>query len=200
MFRIRVLLLALFCTALLTGLASAQGFNWGGTCALSWNRDATVPSITNACGLQRLYVRLNDIKEVKGAEFGLSWTPHEAVAGFTFGDASFKTAAYGTCGWLARDTVVTITVEPDTSGFRYTVASAWSGLELACTSGAVAQMNINFESGCVAAPVHFTLTYCKVIDHNGRINDMAITGGATIDLLPTAQEPSSWGAIKALYR
>ena len=199
MLRVRAVLLTVCSLVLINSLACAQGFNWGGTAALSWNRDTTVPTLVGACGVPRLYVRLGNIHEVKGAEFGLTWTPREADAGFTLGSASFPTSAPGSCSYLARDTVITIITEPDTSGSRFGVAAAWSGLELACTSGSVAQMPILFDFLCATVPVHFTLTYCHVIDHNGRLNDMAITGGADLELAPTPAVPATWGTIKALY-
>lgn len=197
--RCRAVLFAVLSLVVFAATASAQGFNWGGTAALSWNRDTIVPSLASPCGVPRLYVRVSGIAEVKGAEFGITWTPSEAAAAFTLGSASFPTAAYGTCTFLARDTVITIVTEPDTSGVRFSVASAWSGLELACTSGNVAQMPILFDDGCSTTPIHFTLTYCRVIDHQSRINDMTVTGGADITFSPVATLPATWGSIKALY-
>ncbi len=196
----RILSLTALCLVAFASLAAAQGFNWGGTAHLSWNRDTTVPTLSSPCGVPRLYVRVADIHEVKGVEFGLTWTPRESDAAFTLGGASFPTAPWGSCAWLARDTVVTIVTEPDTSGWRYSVATAWSGLELACGAGAVAQLPVFFDDGCATTPIHFTLAYCRVIDHQSRVNEMTVTGGADIEILPTATAPSTWGSIKSLYR
>src|SRR5258706_1803243 len=122
---------------LLPASAAAQGFNYGGTSSLSWSRDADVHDTPPVCGITHLYVRLAKIHEVKGCEFGLTWTPTETAAGFQFLNANFPVSDYGTCTWLLRNSVVTVIAQPD-NGSSYAIAAAASGVpDTSCTTGAI---------------------------------------------------------------
>jgi hypothetical protein len=196
----RRIAILLMCGLAFATAVSAQGFNYGGQCYLSWSRDATVRNIDVACGDVFLYLKLANIHEVKGVEFGLYWVPDETSGGFVLAGVNFPTSAYGTCTYLLRGTVITVVAQPD-DGSSYAIAAAGSGIETACTFGNVAVIDWDFSpsaGGCATVPVSFMISYCKVTDHYGTQNTMEVIGSATI-LGATPTRPATWGAIKALY-
>jgi hypothetical protein len=196
----KTLFLAVSCLAISASLAFAQGQNYGGQCYLSWSRDATVRNIDGPCGDTFLYLKLANIHEIKGVEFGMVWSPNEATGGFVLAGVSFPTSPAGVCTYLLRGTVITVTVQPD-DGDSFAIAAAGSGIETACTFGNVAVMDWDFSAGggCNTVPTSFSISYCKVTDHLGVQNDMAVIGAATTGGATPVQS-KTWGGIKALYR
>lgn len=198
----KTLFLALSCLALSASLAMAQGANYGGQTYLSWSRDATVRDIPSACGDQFLYIKLANIHEIKGVEYGITWSPNEITNGGAIAAANFPTSAGTTCTYLMRGSVIAVTVTPD-DGSNFAIAAAGSGLPTsACTFGNVANIDWDFTAysvtGCNLTPVAYALTYCKVTDHNGVQNTMTIVGAATIGGATPAL-PTTWGAIKSTF-
>ncbi len=198
----KTLFVALSCLALSASLAMAQGANYGGQAYLSWSRDATVRDIPQACGDQLLFVKLSNIAEIKGCEFGIAWSPDEATNGSVIGGVNFPTSSGTVCTYLMRGAVVTVEVTPD-NGSYYAIAGAGSGLPTtACSFGNVANIDWDFSgsmTGCNLTPVAYGLSYCKVTDHLGVVNNMTIIGAATIGGA-TAAQPTTWGAIKSTFK
>lgn len=197
----KILFVALSCLALSASLAMAQGANYGGQAYLSWSRDATVRDIPSACGDQYLFVKLSNVQEIKGVEFGLSWSPDEATNGGVIAGVNFPTSAGTACTYMLTGTVVSVEVAPD-NGSYYAIAAAGSGLPKSCSFGNVANIDWDFSgtmSGCNNTPVAYGLSYCKVTDHLGVSNQMTIIGAATIGGA-TAAQPTTWGAIKSTFK
>ncbi len=200
--RICALVIPLLLT-MITGTALA-GKNVGGKALLSWNATSQVVDVAGAES-PYLYVRFTNIKEFKGAEIDLVWSPPGNQADcFTIVSTSFRTSA--DCKYLNRGTTVPIVVADEPG--HYHVAWANSDCASTCTEGAALQLLLD-NTGCATTPGCFRLTQALTIDCVNVVDEIDVSNatcsvnggdGGPLCPPPDAVESKTWGGIKALYR
>jgi hypothetical protein len=200
----RIIIIAVIASMLLVSGVAFAGRNYGGYANLTWVLSNHVRFNTLPMGTGDLYLRLENIAEIAGVEYGMDWgidgeTPY--LGCFEMIDV---TAPTGTdCRLLMRGTVVFGLKEIGVN--RVDAAFAGSGWVIQCHGGQTAKMIFDFSMCDPSATGWFCLDYCKVADHFGMIDEMTIVNGdpgwsCAYIVGPTALRPATWGSIKALYR
>ena len=187
--------------------AAHAGANTGVQAYLSWSATSQVSDIA-AAPVNNLYVRLSRTGGLTylGGEVAISWDPATNFAGTCFAHIGtvYKTSSGATCTYLNRGTATPVVVTDDISQFH--VAWTNSTASTGCTYGAIIQ--IQFETdGCIYGQGCFSLNYAATLDTAGRVdqaglaNSIVTVGGGgshTCDGY-TPAEPTTWGAVKALW-
>ena len=195
--------------ALFSSLAFA-GSNAGGTAWLSWSGNFAAPMVDLSpmpTGTMFLYVQLGNLVQLAGCEFLLYWDPPGPMFSgcYEFSVGSHPSGSGTVCSWLMRGGQVEgVNLYDDNS---WLVAFAGDECNVYCTSGNVARVLYDFSFCFADIPGIFCLQYIKVTDCNAVIDNLMVTGDATIlsgdgVVYPCeiATEPVTWGSIKALYQ
>ena len=202
---IPVLLLLLFILPLSD--PALAGRNAGGKACLTWTLNTRDYFLCywDVEGVVDLYLRLEGITEVVGVEFAMSWGKDWGSPSMGCLELIDVQAPVGTdCTFLTRGRGIFGLRD---IGETY-VEAAYAGSEWTseCTSGQTARMPFVFNL-CGSDPCGwFCLEHCKVTDHSGVIDHMAIIGGnpawscAYIGICIGRIEGATWGAIKAMYK
>jgi hypothetical protein len=189
---------------LLVSNVAIAGRNFGGYANLTWVLSNHVRFTTLPGGTADLFLRLEQISEIAGCEFGMYWGKDVGDPDFGCFELIDVTAPTGTdCKYLMRGTVV---FGMKNIQFGY-VAAAFAGSRWVsvCTGGQTARMPFDFSFCDPSDTGWFCLQYCKVTDHFGMIDVMTLINGdpgwsCAYIVGPTATQSATWGSIKALYR
>ena len=199
-----IVVIAVVLGMLLVSNVALAGRNAGGYANLTWVLSNHVRFNTLPVGTGDLYLRLENIAEIVGVEFGMDWGIDGGTPDFGCFEMVDVSAPVGTdCKLLMRGTVVFGLEDIGTN--RVDAAFAGSDWIIQCHGGQTAKMVLDFSMCDPMATGWFCLDYCKVADHFGMIDEMTIINGdpgwsCAYVVGPTALEPSTWGSIKALYR
>jgi hypothetical protein len=199
-----MVVLVLIAGMLIVSNVALAGRNDGGYANLTWVIGNHVRFNSLPAGVGTLYLRLEQISEIAGCEFGMTW-------GKDFGDPDFGcfelidvSAQAGTdCNFLMRGTIVFGMKEIGVN--RVDAAFAGSEWINACTGGQTARMPFDFSFCDLGDTGWFCLEYCKVADHFGMIDELTIIHGepgwsCAYIVSPTGTQPKTWGTIKAMYK
>jgi hypothetical protein len=198
-----VVLAIVACLILVSSVAFA-GRNYGGYANLTWVPGNHVRYADQPLAVKNLYLRLEQIHEICGCEFGMSWGKDVGTPDIGCFELIDVQAPIGTdCNFLMRGTV--IFGLKDVQMNRVDAAFAGSGWVSVCTGGQTARLPFDFSMCDPGDTGWFCLEYCKVTDHFGMIDWMTIVLGnpgwsCAYIVGPTPTEPATWGSIKALYR
>jgi hypothetical protein len=203
---------ALITVALLaTATATHAGNNAGALAYLSWSSGDHATTNTAAGAANNLFIRLERVTPMNftGAEIDLIWRPIRTAGDFgcfeKLGTFLETNTICSTSGYLNRGSTVPVTTLDDANEYHM----AWScTLPSACAQGNACRMLFETDlcatygrssEGC------FCLTYCLVTDASGSMDVLTIAGPCvTVDggsqYCATPAAPTTWGAVKGLYR
>lgn len=199
-----IVIFAIVASMLLVSNVALAGRNYGGYANLTWVLGNHVRFIELPPGYQFLYVRLEQIQEIVGCEFAMSWNRDAGPGYWDCFDLVDVSAPTGTdCYYLMRGTV--ISVIEDWSPSYIEAAFAGSDWVSVCTGGQTVRLAFSFIECDLTETGWFCLDFCKVTDHFGMIDEMTVINGnpgwsCAYIVGPTAAEPATWGSIKAMYR
>ena len=200
-----IVVLAVIACMILSSSVALAGRNAGGKANLTWVLSNHVRyMVMNPQTITNLYLRLEQIAEVVGVEYGMAWGMDVGTPYLGCYELIDVQAPVGTdCQYLMRGTVVFGL--KDIQANRVDAAFAGSDWVITCTGGQTARMPFDFSMCDALDTGWFCLEYCMVTDHFGQIDDMEIILGnpgwsCAYIVGPTATEPATWGSIKALYR
>jgi hypothetical protein len=181
------------------------GKNAGVVAGLSWNSERPTGDLPFSSSTQMLYVRFDNIREWKGAEIDLVWSPAGATGCVEHVGTNYRTGSGGSCTFLNRGTTVPI-VTDDVSGHLHV---AWANNEelTGCSGGVGLVLQFDF-SRCPSFAGCFALKSAAVLDGNNEVDvcgfsesHVTVAGGreGSCGTEPQPRKAATWGEIKATY-
>ena len=182
---------------------------------LSWDFESTVTDLdTMPTGKTGVYVKLDSLSAIFGAEIKMAWRPCCSSLWADTGCYCSEIAPYhpsaagSDCGWVMRGYQLETPVAPNECDFIFGFGS--DEANTVCTSGNLARYDFYFDTCSGDIPGRFALCSVRIDDSQGYsdfatiIGDAAILGGEGVGdpcKDPSALEKSNtWGRIKAIYR
>jgi hypothetical protein len=202
--RFLVLATCALCICTLGAVAPATshaGANASARASLSWSQAGTASvDIDRPSAVQSLYVRFTGLRQFKGAEIDVVWSPADKGAGCAaIAGSLFRTS--GDCSFINRGTSLPIVVT-DLAG-RYRVAWANTTTNTDCADGVGVVLQFQFDA-CAAFTGCYALVHAFVLDDANEVDECAVPNGAlTIGGGAGGncggQSKTTWGNIKSIF-